>query len=71
MPAERITDVGYFHNSLKKARPGESMVLSVLRDLRHRQPMRVWLESIEGTNNKLGVQVQDVLLQESAGEVGG
>jgi hypothetical protein len=31
----------------------------------------VWLESIEGTNDKLGVQVQDVLLQESAGEVGG
>jgi hypothetical protein len=63
-----IEDVDDFENALKRARPGETMLVSLIRDSQGEsqiETLPVKLERIEGTDLKAGVQVEDTVPQQT------
>jgi len=58
-----VEDVDDFRNTLKQVRTGNSILLSLLRDS-HREYVSVKLQRIEGSNLRLGLQVEDLRREE-------
>jgi membrane-associated protease RseP (regulator of RpoE activity) len=54
-----IEDVDEFEEALKQTRPGDTVLVSLVRDS-HRETVPVKLEPIEGTDLQLGARARDV-----------